>query len=140
MSAWAEPAASDRRHSSRRVWMLTMALLYPLCALWALTNPMFASPDEPAHIARAQGFSRLDFSEPYETDGLPMTEQQCYAFNAAITAAVTVEIAAATPPARRRKSPITAAEASGRRRTTRACCSIVIGRSEEEPLMVTDQH
>ncbi len=66
--------------------MLTMALLYPLCALWALTNPMFASPDEPAHIARAQGFSRLDFSEPYETDGLPMTEQQCYAFNAAITA------------------------------------------------------
>jgi hypothetical protein len=63
-----------------------MALLYPLCAMWALTNPMFASPDEPAHIARAQGFSRFDFSEPYETDGLPMTEQQCYAFNAAITA------------------------------------------------------
>jgi len=86
MSTWAEPAASDRRHSSRRVWFLTMALLYPLCALWALANPMFASPDEPAHIARAQGFSRLDFSEPYETDGLPMTEQQCYAFNAAITA------------------------------------------------------
>jgi hypothetical protein len=66
--------------------MLTVVLLYPLCALWALTNPMFASPDEPAHVARAQGFSRFDFSEPYETDGLPMTEQQCYAFNAAITA------------------------------------------------------
>ena len=86
MSVWADPVATDRRHSSRRVWALTMALLYPLCALWALTNPMFASPDEPAHMARAQGFSRLDFSEPYETDGLPMTEQQCYAFNAAITA------------------------------------------------------
>ncbi|MEN9803218.1 MAG: hypothetical protein RIS41_65 [Actinomycetota bacterium] len=86
MSVWAEPAAVDRRHSSRRVWALTMALLYPLCALWALANPMFASPDEPAHIARAQGFSRLDFSEPYETDGLPMTEQRCYAFNAAVTA------------------------------------------------------
>lgn len=86
MSAWPDPAVSDRRHSSRRVWVLTMALLYPLCALWALTNPMFASPDEPAHMARAQGFARLDFSEPYETDGLPMTEQTCYAFNAAITA------------------------------------------------------
>lgn len=86
MSVWAEPAAADRRHSSRRVWILTMALLYPLCAMWALTNPMFASPDEPAHVARAQGFSRFDFSEPYETDGLPMTEQRCYAFNAAITA------------------------------------------------------
>lgn len=86
MSVWAEPAAADRRHSSRRVWVLMMGLLYPLCALWALTNPMFASPDEPAHIARAQGFSRLDFSEPYETDGLPTTQQQCYAFNAAITA------------------------------------------------------
>ena len=86
MSTWAAPAADDRRHSSRRVFVLMMALLYPLCALWALTNPMFASPDEPAHIARAQGFSRLDFSEPYETDGLPMTEQRCYTFNAAITA------------------------------------------------------
>lgn len=86
MSAWAETASLDRRHSSRRVWLLTMALLYPLCAMWALTNPMFASPDEPAHMARAQGFSRFDFSEPYETDGLPMTEQRCYAFNAAITA------------------------------------------------------
>jgi hypothetical protein len=86
MSVWPEPAAAERQHSARRVWVLTMALLYPLCAMWALTNPMFASPDEPAHIARAQGFARGDFSDPYETDGLPVRAQECYAFNAAITA------------------------------------------------------
>jgi len=51
-----------------------------LCATWALTNPMFASPDEPAHMARAQGFSRFDFTPPYETDGLPISAPECYRF------------------------------------------------------------
>jgi len=63
-----------------------MAVLLPLCTAWALTNPMFASPDEPAHIARAQGFSRFDFTPPYETDGLPMDAPECYRFIANVTA------------------------------------------------------
>ncbi len=63
-----------------------MAVLLPLCTAWALTNPMFASPDEPAHIARAQGFSRFDFTPPYETDGLPMNAPECYRFIANVTA------------------------------------------------------
>jgi hypothetical protein len=63
-----------------------MAVLLPLGVTWALTNPMFASPDEPAHMARAQGFSRFDFSPPYETDGLPMDAPECYRFIANVTA------------------------------------------------------
>lgn len=69
-----------------RRWLLVMAVLTPLCLAWSLTNPMFASPDEPAHIARAQGFSRFDFSPPYETDGLPMNAPECYRFIANVTA------------------------------------------------------
>jgi hypothetical protein len=63
-----------------------MAVLVPLTVVWSLTNPMFASPDEPAHMARAQGFSRLDFSPPYETDGLPMNAPGCFRFRADVTA------------------------------------------------------
>ncbi|MFM7489026.1 MAG: DUF2142 domain-containing protein [Actinomycetota bacterium] len=69
-----------------RRWLSLMAVLLPLCATWALTNPMFASPDEPAHMARAQGFSRFDFTPPYETDGLPMNAPECYRFIANVTA------------------------------------------------------
>ncbi|TEX47793.1 MAG: hypothetical protein B7C54_01635 [Acidimicrobiales bacterium mtb01] len=68
------------------MWLNLMAVLLPLSFVWALTNPMFASPDEPTHIARAQGFSRFDFSAPYETDGLPMNGADCYRFDANVTA------------------------------------------------------
>ena len=51
-----------------------------LQALWALTNPIFASPDETAHIARAQSFATLDFTEPYTTDGVPIGQVDCYRF------------------------------------------------------------
>jgi hypothetical protein len=70
----------------RQRWRLLMSVLLPLGVTWALTNPMFASPDEPAHMARAQGFSRFDFSPPYETDGLPMDAPACYRFIANATA------------------------------------------------------
>jgi hypothetical protein len=63
-----------------------MAVLVPLTVVWGLTNPMFASPDEPAHMARAQGFSSLDFSSPYETDGLPVYAPECFRFDPNATA------------------------------------------------------
>jgi hypothetical protein len=69
-----------------RVWRLVMLVIAPLTVLWSLVNPMFASPDEPAHMARAQGFSQLDFSPPYETDGLPMDAPDCFKFNGTVTA------------------------------------------------------
>ena len=54
--------------------------------MWSLSNPMFAAPDEPAHLLRAQGFSQLDFSSPYQTDGIPLSEIDCLRFNAHVTA------------------------------------------------------
>jgi len=63
-----------------------MAVLLPLSITWALSNPMFASPDEPAHMARAQGFARFDFDPPYETDGLPMDAPECFRFRPEVTA------------------------------------------------------
>ena len=62
------------------------AVLFPLLLLWSLSNPMFAAPDEPAHLLRAQGFSQFDFSSPYQTDGLPLNEIDCLRFNADATA------------------------------------------------------
>lgn len=69
-----------------RIWRLAMLVIAPLTVLWSLVNPMFASPDEPAHMARAQGFAHLDFSPPYETDGLPMDAPECFKFNGTVTA------------------------------------------------------
>jgi Predicted membrane protein (DUF2142) len=41
------------RSSSRRVWWTTFVLVACVAGLWALANPPFASPDEPAHLIRA---------------------------------------------------------------------------------------
>ena len=47
---------------------------------------MFASPDETSHLVRAQGFASADFSSPYDTDGIPIAEVECYRFLADVTA------------------------------------------------------
>ena len=86
MSVPTEVDAQVARRSFWRVWLLTVALLFPFCLLWAAAQPMFAGMDEAAHIATAQGFSRGDFSEPFESDGLPMEEQGCYNPSELITA------------------------------------------------------
>lgn len=72
--------------SRRHAWVWAMVALVPFVLLWSLTNPLFASPDEPAHMARAQAFAHLDFSPPYRTDGLPMESQTCFTFNGTIAA------------------------------------------------------
>jgi hypothetical protein len=41
------------RSTSRRVWWTSFVLVTSLAGLWALTNPVFASPDEPTHVIRA---------------------------------------------------------------------------------------
>lgn len=65
---------------------MALALLL-LLFVWSLTNPIFASPDEPAHIVRAQGFSNFDFSPPFTTDGIPEDAIDCLRFNPDVTAA-----------------------------------------------------
>jgi len=74
------------RQFPRSPFINLFAVLFPLLLLWSLSNPMFAAPDEPAHLLRAQGFSQFDFSSPYQTDGLPLNEIDCLRFNADVTA------------------------------------------------------
>lgn len=54
--------------------------------MWALANPIFASPDEPSHMVRAQGIIKGDFKEPYLTDGLPVSQVDCMSFKWDVTA------------------------------------------------------
>jgi hypothetical protein len=70
-----------------RRWALLMGALVPMTFVWALTNPMFASPDETAHMVRAQGFSHGDFVPPFRTDGIPIDSVNCFRFQAQVTAA-----------------------------------------------------
>ena len=73
------------RGNDFRVFCFAFAAIAPLLTVWALVNPMFASPDEPSHIVRAQGVVQGRYSNPYPTDGLP-AGQACYAFNSDQTA------------------------------------------------------
>lgn len=69
-----------------RRWLLLLAAFLPVSVLWALVNPMFASPDEPAHMVRAQGFANGDLVAPYVTDGIPVDANECYRFQPQVTA------------------------------------------------------
>jgi hypothetical protein len=79
-----EPAADT---TVRRRWTVLFLALFPLAAVWALTNPMLASPDETLHIARAQSIASGDFSVPYTTDGLPIDSIECFRFQPEVSAA-----------------------------------------------------
>lgn len=71
----------------RRRWLVLFLALVPLAVTWSLVNPMFASPDEPIHILRAQSIAAGDFSNPFTSDGLPMDEIECLKFEEEVTAA-----------------------------------------------------
>lgn len=68
----------DRRFLRR--WSLLVAAFLPFLALWALSNPLFASPDETTHMVRAQSIAAGQFSSPFVTDGLPIRSVECFAF------------------------------------------------------------
>jgi len=69
-----------------RRWLLAVVAILPLTVLWSLANPLFAAPDEPSHMARAQGVLRGEWSGPYTTDGLPLAAQNCFATLPEVTA------------------------------------------------------
>lgn len=50
----------------RRVWLSTFVLVTSLSAAWALSQPVFAGPDEPAHVVRAEALAHGELvgSEP----------------------------------------------------------------------------
>lgn len=64
----------------------TLACLALLIGAWALANPMFAAPDEDLHLARAQSTWLGDVTPPYSTDGVPVEEVFCMAFQPNVTA------------------------------------------------------
>ncbi len=72
--------------SGARRWLLAFFALAPLMMFWSVTNPLFASPDETVHMVRAQGFARLDFTNPYRTDGIPISAINCLRFDSLQTA------------------------------------------------------
>jgi hypothetical protein len=60
--------------------------IFALLITWALTNPMFAAPDEDLHLARTQSTWLGDMSPPYSTDGVPVGAANCFKFQPTITA------------------------------------------------------
>ena len=46
-------SANKLQTSPRRVWWSSFVILTALTGLWSLANPLFAGPDEPAHVIRA---------------------------------------------------------------------------------------
>lgn len=69
-----------------RVRLIAVLVLCPIVLMWAVSSPMFSGPDEPDHLVRAQGFTSLDFSSPYDTDGIPVGAVGCYRFEPDIPA------------------------------------------------------
>ena len=69
-----------------RTWLKFLLVVLPLPLIWSLANPMFASPDEPSHMIRAQGIIRGETVSPYKTDGLPADQIDCMRFQWDVTA------------------------------------------------------
>ena len=80
------PQAPSDSTKGRR-WLVLFVALFPLAAVWAVTNPMFASPDETLHVIRAQSMASGDFSNPFTTDGLPVDSIDCFRFDPEVSAA-----------------------------------------------------
>lgn len=55
------PASGD---TGRRAFWVTWAALWLLMAVWAVANPLMASPDEPAHVVRAASLVRGQLLPP----------------------------------------------------------------------------
>jgi hypothetical protein len=53
IESWFSVAVDRLRSSSRRVWWTTFVLVTVLSGLWGIADPLFAAPDEPAHVSRA---------------------------------------------------------------------------------------
>ena len=50
------------RSTPRRVWLTSFVLVTSLSAVWALSQPVFAGPDEPAQVVRAHAIDHGDIT------------------------------------------------------------------------------
>jgi len=79
----------DRATASRTKRFFFSSLIFFVCfGYWSIATPMFAVPDEPAHLVRAYGVSTGDFSGKPQAEGEPiysvpkiLTTEVCFARN-----------------------------------------------------------
>jgi hypothetical protein len=79
----------DRATDSRtKRYLLSVLIFFVSFGCWAIATPMFAVPDEPAHLVRAYGISTGDFSGEPQSKGEPiysvpkiLTTEVCFARN-----------------------------------------------------------
>ena len=55
--SWLRSIVDSLRSTPRRVWWTSFVLVSLLTGLWAVADPLFAGPDEPAHVVRAVAVS-----------------------------------------------------------------------------------
>ena len=53
VGTWLRSVVGGLQSSTRRVWWTSFVLVALLSGLWSLANPLYAAPDEPAHVVRA---------------------------------------------------------------------------------------
>ena len=53
VASWSTRALRELGSSRRRLWWTTFVLVTAVGGLWAVANPLFASPDENSHVVRA---------------------------------------------------------------------------------------
>jgi hypothetical protein len=62
------------RSSPRRVWWTSFVLVTLLIGLWSIADPLFAGPDEPAHVVRAVAVSHGQLTGRHPTQ--PLDDKQ----------------------------------------------------------------
>ncbi|SNR73851.1 DUF2142 domain-containing protein [Blastococcus mobilis] len=79
------PATSSERRTRRRgragraAWWAAFAVLSMLGGLWAVADPVFSVPDEPAHVVYAAAIVRGEFFAPTEGIDTTVTVPRTYA-------------------------------------------------------------
>ena len=59
-----ETTSPTDRPGERATWWISFAVFGALACLWALTTPLGAGPDEPAHIIKAAAVAHGDDPSP----------------------------------------------------------------------------
>ena len=50
--SWSKSLVNGLRSTPRRMWWTSFVLVTLLIGFWSYADPLFAGPDEPAHVVR----------------------------------------------------------------------------------------
>jgi hypothetical protein len=70
----------------RKAFLSFFLCIFSLFAIWSLSNPMFAAPDEGQHMLRGEAVVRGQFGTLFEVPNLPVNAISCFAFQAEVSA------------------------------------------------------